>query len=86
MMSCFFESQPYGELLFSIISKTELTHWSGFFYSSFKGLFPFIVTLLFVKFLCRSKASFVQRKDSEQHYFDFFKEAMLENGYTEVLE
>jgi hypothetical protein len=26
------------------------------------------------------------KKDGEQHYFDFFKEAMLENGYTEGLE
>ena len=26
------------------------------------------------------------KKDTEKHYFDFFKEAMLENGYTEGLE
>ena len=26
------------------------------------------------------------KTDTEKHYFDFFKEAMLENGYTEGLE
>jgi membrane protease YdiL (CAAX protease family) len=53
-MSCFFESQPYGELLFSIASKTELTDWSGFLYSFFKGLFPGIATLLCVKLLLKT--------------------------------
>ncbi len=53
-MSCFFESQPYGELFFSITSKTELTHWSGFFYSFFKGLFPSMMTLICVKLLLKT--------------------------------
>lgn len=53
-MSCFFESQPYGELLFSIASKTDLTHWSGFFFSFFKGLFPSAAMLLCVKLLLKT--------------------------------
>ena len=53
VMSCFFESQSYGEILFSVVSKTELTHWSGFFYSFFKGLFPSIATLLIVMLLLK---------------------------------
>jgi membrane protease YdiL (CAAX protease family) len=39
-MSCFFESQPYGELFFSMISKTELTHWTGFSIPFSKVCFP----------------------------------------------
>lgn len=54
-MSCFFESQPYGELLFSIVSKTDLTNWSGFFYSFLKGLFPSAATLLCIKLLLKTK-------------------------------
>jgi membrane protease YdiL (CAAX protease family) len=54
-MSCFLESQPYGELLFSIVSKTDLTGWSGFFYSFFKGLFPGIATFICVKLLLRMR-------------------------------
>lgn len=48
-MSFFYESQPYGELLFSQISKVGLVGWSSFFFSFFKGLFPSLVTLIFVK-------------------------------------
>ena len=54
-MSCFFESQPYGELLFSIVEKTELTEWTGFFYSFFKGLFPGIATFVCVKLLLKTQ-------------------------------
>jgi hypothetical protein len=64
VMSCFFESQPYGELLFSVTSKIELTHWTGFFYSFFKGLFPSLATLLFVKFIYRNKTSSLQKTTS----------------------
>ena len=54
VMSCFIESQPYGELLFSEVAKTELTDWTGFFYSFFKGLFPGIATLICVKLLLKT--------------------------------
>lgn len=49
MMSCFFEAQPYGELLFSQLARTNISEWNGFFFSLFKGLSPSILTLLFVK-------------------------------------
>lgn len=48
-MSFFYESQPYGELLFSQVSKGELSEWNGVFFSFFNGLFPPIATLVFVK-------------------------------------
>lgn len=49
VMSCFFESQPYGEMLFSIASKTDLTGWNEFYFSLFKGLFPSFATLILLK-------------------------------------
>lgn len=51
--SFFFPSQAYGELLFSEISRISLTGWNEFYFSIFKGLFPSIMTFLFVKFLLR---------------------------------
>ncbi len=58
-MSFFYEAQPYGELLFSEISKVGLTGWSDFFFSFFKGLFPSILTLVFVKILLKKKNSII---------------------------
>lgn len=55
IMSCFFESQPYGELLFSVISKIDLVGWNEFYLSMFQGLFPSIVTLLCVKLLLKTQ-------------------------------
>ncbi len=49
IMSCFFEAQPYGELILAQISKVKLTGWNEFYFSIFKGLFPPLITLLFVK-------------------------------------
>jgi len=54
-MSCFYESQPYGELIFSAISKVDLVGWNEFYLSLFKGLFPALATLLFVKLLLKTK-------------------------------
>lgn len=54
-MSCFFEAQPYGELLFSVTSKIDLVGWNEFYLSMFKGLFPTIITLLCVKLLLKIK-------------------------------
>lgn len=46
--SCFFESQPYGQLLFEEITKLSLRDWNWLWFNLFKGLFPSIMTLLFV--------------------------------------
>lgn len=48
LMSCFYESRPYGEILFSLTSENELTGWTGFFYSFFKGLFPGLCTFTII--------------------------------------
>lgn len=47
--TCFFESQPYGEIIFQKISSIELRDWNLLFMILFKGLFPSLVTLFFVK-------------------------------------
>lgn len=65
MNAFFFESQPYGELIFMQISKTDISSWNNFLFLIFKGLFPSILTLLFVKLLFRSKATFLQEKKKD---------------------
>lgn len=55
IMSFFFESQPYGELIMSQITKVDLIGWSEFYYSMFRGLFPSAVTLVCVKLLLKTK-------------------------------
>lgn len=55
VMSCFYESQPYGEILFSSISKIDLTGWYEFLYSMFRGLFPPLVMFICVKLLLKTK-------------------------------
>jgi hypothetical protein len=49
IMSFFFESQPFGELIMSQTSKVDLIGWNEFYYSMFRGLFPTTLSLLFVK-------------------------------------
>ena len=65
-MSFFYEAQPYGELLFSEISKVQLTGWGGFFFSFFKGLFPSILTLIFVKILLKKNFSFLSKPNQQK--------------------
>ena len=50
LMTLFYTSQPYGELLFIEISSPNLSEWNAFYFSVFKGLFLSITTLIFVKF------------------------------------
>ena len=56
VMACFFPSQPYGELLFAELSRVNLTEWNELYYSLFKGLYPSILTLIFVKLVLKSKS------------------------------
>lgn len=52
----FFESQPYGELLFSEVARAEVSSFHNFMFLIFKGLFPTVLTLLFLKIALRSNA------------------------------
>ncbi|MCZ4409149.1 CPBP family intramembrane metalloprotease [Cryomorphaceae bacterium 1068] len=58
MNSFFFESQPYGELIFRVVSKTPLADWDAGAFSLFKGFFPAILSLLFVKYILRTSLYF----------------------------
>lgn len=53
MQACFYETTPYGELIFQEISSIPLSEWNNLFFSIFKGLFPPIMTLIFVKTLLK---------------------------------
>ncbi|WP_104736418.1 CPBP family intramembrane glutamic endopeptidase [Hanstruepera ponticola] len=52
--ACFFESQPYGELIFTEVSRINISEWNNFLFLIFKGLFPSIFTLIFIKYLLKS--------------------------------
>lgn len=54
LMTLFYESAPFGELIFIELSKVNLTDWNWLFYNLVKGLFPSIVTLVFVKIVLKS--------------------------------
>ncbi|WP_405208011.1 CPBP family intramembrane glutamic endopeptidase [Aquimarina sp. LLG6339-5] len=63
MNTLFFESQPYGELIFKAISKTQLIDWSWLGFNLFKGLFPAIMTLFFVKLVLYSDINLFKNKE-----------------------
>jgi membrane protease YdiL (CAAX protease family) len=54
VMSCFYESQPYGEMFYSELSRVDLSESAQSFYSIFRGLFPSLTTLLVLIALVRS--------------------------------
>ncbi len=60
---CFFESQPYGELIFQEVSRISLKDWNWLYFSLFKGLFPSIITLISVKQYLKFKA----KNDLQKH-------------------
>ncbi len=61
ILTFFYPSQPYGELLFSIVSKVNLSEWNELYYALFKGLFPSIITVLFVKYLAKPNLNILQK-------------------------
>ena len=54
VMSCFYESQPYGEMFYSELSRVDLSESAQSFYSILRGLFPSLMTLLVLIALVRS--------------------------------
>lgn len=54
LMTMFYQSQPYGELIFTEISRADISEWNNFIFVIFKGLSPSILTLVFVKLLYNS--------------------------------
>lgn len=56
----FFESQPFGELIFTAVSRAELSEWNNFLFLIFKGLFPTVLTFICFKVLYNNKIAFNQ--------------------------
>lgn len=54
VMTLFYPSQPYGELLFVEVSRINFSEWNEFFFSLCKGIFPSIITLVFIRVLLKS--------------------------------
>lgn len=62
----FFESNPYGELLFTQVSKINLSGWNNLYFLIFKGLFPTILTFIFVKLWLRSREKSLKKINEEE--------------------
>jgi len=54
VMTCFYPSHPYGELLFTELSRVNFSEWNEFYYSLFRGFYPSVLMLIFVKLLLKS--------------------------------
>jgi len=60
LMTFFYPSQPYGELVFMELSRVNLSEMNEIFYALFKGFFPSVVTLIFVRSLLKSSFKFLK--------------------------
>ncbi|MGS2727850.1 CPBP family intramembrane glutamic endopeptidase [Psychroserpens sp. BH13MA-6] len=67
--TCFFQNQPYGELIFTEISRTPISEWHNFLLQIVKGLLPSILTLIFVKLILKdhSKTFQINNVGDESH-------------------
>ncbi len=69
LVSCFFfESQPYGELIFTEISRANIWGWNKLLFLIFKGLFPSIMTFIFIKSLLRYYPKLFKTKQLNYNY------------------
>ena len=55
IITLFYTSKPYGQLLFQELSRNELTELPDLYYSLFVGLIPPIITFIFVKSMINHK-------------------------------
>ena len=63
VMSFFYPSQPFGELVFTELSRINISsEWNALFFSLFYGLFPSIMTYAFVKILLRFDLKIFQQR------------------------
>lgn len=66
VMSFFYPSNPYGELLFTELSRSNFTsEWNNLWFLLFNGLFPSIITYTFVKIIFHFNTS--NSKQSKKH-------------------
>ncbi|WP_338733199.1 CPBP family intramembrane glutamic endopeptidase [Mangrovimonas cancribranchiae] len=64
LMTFFYKTYPYGEIIFIEVSKTSLQDWNWVFFNLSKGLLPSIVTLAFVNQL--KKSAVIIKSNSSQ--------------------
>lgn len=62
--ACFFESQPYGELIFQEMSRIDIKDWDWLYFNLFKGLFPAIATLIFIKQYLKFKSKRILKRQN----------------------
>lgn len=62
LMSLFYENQPYGQLIFQEVSKVSLVDWNWLLYNIPKGLFPSILTFVFVKIYLKYQTNSLNKK------------------------
>lgn len=55
IMSCFYPSPAYGELILSEVSGVSFRDWEWLYFGVLKGFFPAILTLFFLKRILRSR-------------------------------
>ncbi|MBR9915423.1 MAG: CPBP family intramembrane metalloprotease [Algicola sp.] len=67
--ACFFENEPYGELIFTEISRTPISEWPNLLLQIVKGVLPSILTLIFVKLILKyhSKTFQINNVGDESH-------------------
>ncbi|MFD2823191.1 CPBP family intramembrane glutamic endopeptidase [Lacinutrix iliipiscaria] len=54
ILTLFFPSQNYGEILFTELSRVHLTEWNEFYFSLFKGFYASAMTFLFLRLILKS--------------------------------
>lgn len=55
ILTFFYWSQPYGQLIFQEASRVELSEMNNLYYSLFTGIIPSLITLIFVKIIIKRK-------------------------------
>ena len=58
ILTLFFPSQNYGEILFAELSRVQLTGWNEFYFSLFKGFYASVMTLFFLRLMLKSNLKF----------------------------
>lgn len=62
LMTLFYDSVPYGELIFQEVARIDLRDWDWLYFNLFKGMFPSFMTLVFVMLLLKYNVKIFQIK------------------------
>ena len=70
ILSCFFPSPVFGELILNEVSGLGFQDWSWLFFYIAKGLFPGILTLLFIKLMLKYSCKFMPTNAASSYKSD----------------